>query len=238
MIEVVNLSTVLPKDQEESVLVPICAAIEKQLAEHVAAPWSAHPWKVRYAATAPDFTNPEDYWNLVAYIVDDDPNVPGALAYHEDPAGVPDIKVLAKTILDNGGTWSSGPNSVSVALSHEVIETLGDPQCSFEAATADGSQAYARELCDPVENDSYDIDGVAVSNFVLPSWFDGANTADDQRDWLGKLTQPFTLDAGGYAIVTAQGQPTQVTGQIPADHGSRAQRRGVVLPAGHPFKKE
>ncbi len=40
------------------------------------------------------------------------------------------------------------------------------------------------------------VDGVKLSNFVTPAWYSGRS---GNKDFLGKLTNPLTLTAGGYA---------------------------------------
>ena len=56
----------------------------------------------------------------------------------------------------------------TVVLSHEILEMLADPYIVTAPRYA-GSTLV--EVCDPVEFVPYTIDGVAVSDFVLPSWF-------------------------------------------------------------------
>ena len=78
-------------------------------------------------------------------------------------------------ILDNGGTWLRGANSVSATISHEVCELVGDPTANHWVENARGA-LVAVELCDPVESCAYSIglrDGrrVSVSDFVYPDWF-------------------------------------------------------------------
>ena len=53
------------------------------------------------------------------------------------------------------------------------------------------------EVCDPVENDEYNIQNIPMSNFILPSWFEPA-MPNQKYDYLGKLGAPCTLDSGGY----------------------------------------
>src|SRR5262249_59248999 len=81
----------------------------------------------------------------------------GALGYHDlTSAGLPIGKVFAKTTLDAG-------DRVSVTLSHEVLEMLGDPDINLMVQK--GPRGYAYEVCDAVEDDSlgYDINAVLVS---------------------------------------------------------------------------
>jgi hypothetical protein len=139
--------------------------------------------------------------------VDEDPNAPGALGYHDLEGDVPTARILVKTTKQAG-------ISVSSVVSHEGLEMLGDPYTSLvviDDPNGDGKSGmlYMAELCDAVEQTSYMLDGVEVSNFVTPAWFDPDN-AKGPYDKLGKLTLPLQLLPGGsyigYLIFTsAQG---------------------------------
>ena len=89
--------------------------------------------------------------------------------------------VAAKPELDNGGKATTGDWSVSSVMSHEVLEMYIDPNCNLWANDGKGS-AYSFEVCDPVEAPSYTVNGVSVSNFVTPSWFDSLAPATAQFD--------------------------------------------------------
>ena len=123
-----------------------------------------------------------------------------ALGYHDvGPDGLPYGKAFAGPVLDNGGTVKSGADSVSVTLSHELLEMLADPSANLWADAGDGS-AYAYELCDPVEGDAYAVRGVSVSSFVLGAWFDPQAPRTAKFDFLDKLPGPFTMTPGGYVL--------------------------------------
>lgn len=136
---------------------------------------------------------------------------PGALGYHDDESGV----ILARILADNGA--DSG--------SHECCEESADPDCDLWVPMGNGNE-IAREVCDPVEGDNYmqtaeiggDTREIPVSNYVLPSYFDANGKAPFDR--MGKLSAPFTMDAGGYQIIRdASGDVNDVF----------AQRRRVVI---------
>lgn len=101
------------------------------------------------------------------------------------------------------GSVSLGPRSISAVLSHEVLEAIVDPACALWAdgppSDKVGGAEYALEVCDPVEDDVYDVAGVDVSDFVLPAWF-RPHAPADRLDHLGLLREPFELRPGGYAI--------------------------------------
>jgi len=60
------------------------------------------------------------------------------------------------------------------------------------------------EMCDAVQAETYQIDHVAVSNFVLPLYFTSSNERGGRNDFLGTITkektslQSFSVNPGGY----------------------------------------
>ena len=143
-------------------------------------------------------------------IVDTIENQPqGVLGFHtEDQGGKLWGVVAAKPELDNGGKVSTGDWSVSSVLSHEVLEMFVDPNCNLWANDGTGS-AYSFEVCDPVEAPTYTVDGVSVSNFVTPSWFDPLAPATAQFDKLGQLRSAFSILKGGYVVYESAGKEHQ-----------------------------
>jgi hypothetical protein len=133
-----------------------------------------------------------------------DADSPGALGYHSDDDGTAPIgKVFVRTILENN-------ESISVTFSHEVLEMVADPFANWWAQY--GDSLYALEVCDPVEGDLYLINGVQVSNFVLPAYFDATPESGVYQpyDWCNRLKAPFTMTAGGYLIKMKAGKVTSV----------------------------
>ena len=67
--------------------------------------------------------------------------------------------------------------------------------------------SYAYEMCDPVEEDIFMVDGIAMSNFVYPSWFEPfKHPPKTKYDHLGKLKKPFSMTKGGYVIIKRNGR--------------------------------
>src|SRR3974390_713817 len=146
-------------------------------------------------------------------LVDTIQNQPqGVLGFHtEDQGGKLGGVVAAKPELDNGGQATTGDWSVSSVLSHEVLEMFVDPNCNLWANDGKAS-AYSFEGCDPVEAPSYTVNGVSVSNFVTPSWFDPLAPATAQFDKLGLLHAPFGILKGGYVVYETAGKEQQKFG--------------------------
>lgn len=183
----------------------IAAALTKQ-AQTFAADWNLDP---QITVTA----DPKAAG--IPINVEDNGNVPNALGWHQtDPHGAPEAFVLAGTVLSHGGTWISGANSVSAVASHELLELLGDLAAN-EFAYDGKSREWAIEMCDAVEMRSYSILGVAVSDYLLPSYFNPG--APGPYDKLSVLTRGFTIDRGGYSIVSKAGTETQIFGLLEPD---------------------
>lgn len=147
----------------------------------------------------------------------------GALGYHTDEAG----NILAEieiAVLQKYGcgvlatTGSGGPDSVSSVASHELMEMIYDPEVNLWAPTVtpiDGT-SQASEVADPVQENYYSINGVQLSNFVLPPYWLTSPPAGSKFDFMGVLTGPFTIAPGGYAVVAdSSGNSKQVFGSRP-----------------------
>src|SRR5215469_866003 len=69
----------------------------------------------------------------------------------------------------------------------------------------------------PGRGATYTVSGVAVSNFVTPSWFDPQAPATAQFDKLGQLTAGFSILPGGYMVYESKGkEQEQWGGQYPS----------------------
>ncbi len=209
-IAVVDFSTQF--QQRPGAVERMCGAVDRQLLGEVAREhgYRGEMW-CRPFGQQDDV--PGDAWLLGLF---DDADAAGALGYHDvDPDGRPYGRVFAGTILRTGGTVEGPGNSVSVCLSHEAIETFGDPGANEWAAMPDGTLT-ARELCDAVEGDSYQNgpNEPYVSNFLLPGWFRPADpTAPARYDHMGCLRAPFGMTAGGYLILMRAGRVSQEFGR-------------------------
>jgi hypothetical protein len=218
LIAVINESTLVTNEDVRK----MTGAIQKQMTWHVCPVWNSKSITVAFYA---DKTKVPAHAEVVSIL--DNSTQAGALGYHSEDNDVVDAFIFVKPVLDNGGVILRDPKnnqnvSVASVLSHEICEMFGD---TFANGWSDGptlkqGSAYAQELCDPVENDAYDItlnDGVtlvSVSNFVLPQWFNPQATAKDAPfDYLGKLTKPFSMTKGGYMILMKEGTVAQIFGE-------------------------
>ena len=186
-IAIINASTVL----QDADFQPVVDALQKQVSGDFADLWNRDAALVFVPkGQAPD----PDAWPV---IVSDTVTMAGALGYHDiTAAGNPVGKVGAKTTMDDGGRWE-------VTLSHEVLEMLGDPdivRTVFVQQSAWRSIIVAYEACDAVEEATYLIDGVPVSDFVTQEWFDLGRTGG-QYSFLNTVQRPLQLAPGGYISV-------------------------------------
>lgn len=135
----------------------------------------------------------------------DEADQPGALAYHElTPDGFPLSKVFVRTTLEHG-------MPVSIAASHELVEMLVDPAINLMSTGPEAGTMYAYESADTVEALSFKVKGIAMSDFVYPSYFEVFRKPNSTRfDHMKKVTQPFEILDGGYQIIFKDGQWTQV----------------------------
>ena len=209
----------------------ITRACNAQVRDHIAPAWGWRPVPVSFFG-APSMV-PAGAWTIAIL---DDPDQANALGYHADgPDGRPYGRVFTSPTLDAGGSVMRGPDSVSCTLSHEVAEVLGDPEVNRWAQGPDG-QLWALELADQVEGDVYDVPvvgtgPVAVSNFLTPAGFDAHPPVGARFDYLGRLGAPFTMTAGGYAIVMRGGRATQVFASAEAEARFAARRVAKAHPA-------
>jgi hypothetical protein len=137
----------------------------------------------------------------------DDADQPGALAYHDlTPDGLPQSKVFVKTTLENN-------DLVSVSASHELVEMLVDPAINLMSTGPDPKVIYAYESADPVEALSFPVNGIAMSDFVYPAYFEAFHKPGSvQFDRLKKVNKPFQILPGGYQIIFKNGKWTQIFG--------------------------
>ena len=97
-----------------------------------------------------------------------------------------------------------------VTFSHEALELVGDPQTNLvvQGPHPDPKENgrivfHWFEMCDAVQSENYQIDGVPVSNFILPLYFTEGEQSGGRNDFLGTLNKgktlrSFGINPGGY----------------------------------------
>jgi hypothetical protein len=201
-ISVVNYSRV-----PDSSVQPVIRAVNRQIAEDFAPYW--HRTAV-LRLEGPPSGQPDGEstaylrGDAIIYLVDeaDDSN---ALGWHElNLRGVPYGFVFMDIAKEVGSPWS-------VTLSHEALELVMDPEANLLASgphPEDRGRVVQHwyEVCDAVQDQTYRIDNVAVSNFVTPLYFTPNNEDGSRNEFLGasgrgrKKTQlpSFGVAPGGY----------------------------------------
>jgi len=132
----------------------------------------------------------------------DKTDVAGALGYHDrNNAGIPFGFVFLDIIEKFGESWT-------VTLSHEAMEAILDPEVNLlvqgphpEDPARDVFHWY--EASDAVQAETYEIDGVEVSNFLLPLYFTSGEEHAGRNDFLGRAyngqtLKSFGVNPGGY----------------------------------------
>jgi hypothetical protein len=136
-----------------------------------------------------------------------------------------------------GDAWTA-------ALSHEAIELAADP---LNNLLVQGPHPHDRrrqvfhafELCDAVQAEGYEIEGVAVSNFVLPAYFATPAAPGVRTDFLGRPARgealaPFGIAPGGSltfydpALRRARWTTATAPGDEPAERRVAAKRAAAL----------
>jgi len=127
---------------------------------------------------------------------------PGEGGFHLDQHNQPYAKVIASPASDE---WT-------IDASHETLEMLVDPTGNRLQPSASiqiengkivdgtGQFAYLVEACDPCEADNfaYPIQGVAVSDFLTPHFYDAVVTPGTRYSFTGAIKAPRQILPGGY----------------------------------------
>lgn len=161
---------------------------------------------------------PTGYWGMVFL---DNADAANALGYHDlTPDGLPLGKIFVKTTLADNA-------KVSVTASHELVEMLVDPGINLCAIKNTTGVIYALEVADPVEETDFLVDGISMTNFVYPSWFEGFRKPGSAKfDYLGLVDRPYKLLKGGYmSVIKKSGSWSQIFGSIEREKAFKAQDR-------------
>lgn len=198
-------------------LAAVAAACTVQLNRDVSPYWGGQ-YSVR-AGSGPTDLQPSE---IAFGLLDALPDAPGAVAYHDVMGNAAPYALLALT-------QCKTLDDVSTGVSHEICETAGDPDVNEWCEAGDGFE-YARELCDAVESGYYLIDGVRVSDFVLPAFFQTQapgpycyTQAIGSSPSVAPIA-PFVTAAGGYQVRRSVGTgETDVWGALRPLRAARAQ---------------
>jgi hypothetical protein len=152
-----------------------------------------------------------------------DPDQPGALGYHDTTAaGLPLAKVFPLLDKQDG-------SDLSVTISHELLEMLADPYLTRCVQSPLDGKFWALEVCDAVENDVYTFDGIALSNFVTPHYFEPPQDLTGiALDYLTLVKRPYEVRPGGYMQWYGNGGWHQVVHDNAAPRAYRTTNAGRI----------
>ena len=181
----VSESKVIPRSD----VLKVSAALQKQATRDLEPIWGI-------SATVDAFDKLDDvpvgYWPIRVL---DDIGTPGAAGIHEDENGQPFALITASSDLN---TWS-------LTASHEAFEMLVDPFGNRVVAgdlpmDNQGRASFLVEVCDPSEaaEYAYSVNGILVSDFYTPNYFDPVKAPGVRYSYTGALTQPRQVLPGGY----------------------------------------
>jgi hypothetical protein len=164
----------------------VSAALQKQVTRDVGPVWNID-------ATVDSFASLDDvplgYWHVI--IEDTIPFDAQGIHLNED-SGQP------YALVAYSDDWS-------LTTSHEVIEMLVDPSGNRTVASNSPDPDQGRvlilvEACDPSEGSQfgYSVNGVLVSDFYTPQFFDPVAVDGVRYSYTGALTEPRQVLDGGY----------------------------------------
>jgi hypothetical protein len=164
-------------------LAKVSAALQRQLIRDFEPIWNVQ-------ATIDPFARLEDvplgYWRILVV----DTFAEGG--QHRDRHNQPYALVAA------GSSWS-------LIASHEMLEMLVDPFGNRLVAgqspmDAQGRVEFLVEICDPCQGDDfgYTVNGVLVSDFYTPNYFDPVRANSVRYSFTGAVTGPRQVLPGGY----------------------------------------
>ncbi len=163
----------------------VAAALQKQVTRDFGPIWGI-------AADVSAFASlenlPLDYWPI---IIRDNIKVDAA-GVHLDQNGQP------LSLVKYESDWP-------LTASHELLEMICDPfgrrLIAGTSPVADqGRVQFLVEVCDPceAENFAYPINGVTVSDFYTPHYFDPVAASGVRYSFNGSITKPLEVRKGGY----------------------------------------
>ena len=153
-------------------------------------------WKVDASIKIFKFARdvPRDYWPVT---IRDRIKAEGAVSYHSVNKDRPFVEVSYRMATESGIHWTS-------SASHDLLEMLADPYVNRTVKAPpivtgkNYDVFYPIQVCDPCAGMSYMIDGVTVSDFSTPEYWNPGSKKKGRYSYTGALTRPFQVLPGGY----------------------------------------
>ena len=137
---------------------------------------------------------------------------------------------LRRPAANEDGARVDDPAEIGSRVNGEMFwrETIGDGARFFDCGSNDhqaiaiegnnvvdakGEFSYLVEACDPCEanNYAYEINGVAVSDFITPHFYDASVAANVSYSYTGSIKRPRQLLPGGYiSYMVSEGKWQQI----------------------------
>lgn len=186
-ISIVNQSKITDSDVND-----VLRAINRQLIYDFRQSWDILAEARLEGARSKRITRAEIRGDAIIYLREGDGEREQALGYHDvDKFGLPWGVVFTET----SEPWET-------TLSHEVLETCLDPHCNRLALgphpTQDRDVFHWYEVADACQADHYDIDGIQVTDFVLPGYFTPGEEKGMRNTFCGRKLESFGVATGGY----------------------------------------
>jgi len=171
---------------EASELAEVAGALNEQVQADLAPAWKVAATVGAYPAP------PAGTWRLELH---ETITQEGAAGFHSDKLGQPFAQIALAD-----GDWT-------VTASHELVEMLVDPfgsrlhtAAALEGWAGDSTRVwYLWEPGDPVEKFEYEVGGVPMSDFVLPSFYRSSPRGSlAAYSHTGAATEPLQVLDGGY----------------------------------------
>lgn len=166
-------------------LVQVSAALQKQVLRDFTPLWGIQATVDAFAQLA---DVPVGYWPVIVV----EQVVTGDIGVH----GLRDHQPVA--LVQAGSDWS-------LTASHEVLEMIADPfgnrLVAGDSLNGDGRRVeYLVEVCDPCQSRAfgYQVNGIQVSNFYTPYYFDPSGSNGARYDFAGYIRIPRQVLEGGY----------------------------------------
>lgn len=162
---------------------------------------------------------------------------PFALVHLDDHWSLSASHELLEMVLDPSGDLTACGPSIADRYEDDRKKS-GSSEATGATPVANykrqGTVDYLVEPCDPVESSTYEINGVTVSDFVTPAFYDEFKAAGRPYSFLGSVTEPYQLLSGGYLSWRTRKPLNSVwqafgpsadddgSGQVNASQGSRS----------------